>query len=72
MSALGVISEHLVMSDLSPLYPHEWTSGSETGMSASCQKRTHAPQQTESLLDQVDGAAKERARERVAAGFPLA
>ena len=45
-----------------PFYPQEQTSSGRSGMSVSCQQRTHAPQQTASSFDNLVGAQRQRHR----------
>src|SRR5882672_12659174 len=45
-----------------PLCPRERTSRIAVGMSVSCHKRTHAPQQPATLFDHFVGAGDERRR----------
>src|SRR5262249_17297666 len=53
-AAQPVISRRRAIAPLCPLYPRNRTFNRTTGMSALCQKRTHAPQQRPSLFDHLE------------------
>src|SRR5262249_41448768 len=59
---LWVRSGHHPSFCLCPLYPRKRTNSGHLGMSALCQKRTYAVQQTEALFDQLVGAGEQRRR----------
>ena len=61
---LWVISGHVQCTRRCPLYRQKRTCAVQLGMSALCQKRTYAPQQTAFLFDHLVGASEQRRRHR--------
>jgi hypothetical protein len=55
-------SRHSLMSEQCPLYPRKRTLLRVIGMSALCQKQTHALQHKTSLIDHLVGAGEPRGR----------